>query len=226
MKSVAFIPIKLNNERLPGKNLMRLEDGTPLIHLIQKKLIKLKINSLIDEIYIYCSDENIKEYLLPNVKFLKRPKWLDANETLGKDIYNSFVNEVYADIYVLAHATSPFVKYSNLVAAIEAVSKFGYDSSFSAYKINGFLWHRNKPVNFNLRNPIRTQDLPSYDLEISTPYVFNRRVISLYKSRTGINPYILYCNQMESIDIDTLEDFNYANYVYSNYRLIREDFDL
>ena len=28
MKTVAFVPIKLNNERLPGKNLKKFSDGT------------------------------------------------------------------------------------------------------------------------------------------------------------------------------------------------------
>ena len=36
MKTVAMIPIKLNNERVPGKNLKQFSDGTPLIKLIQK----------------------------------------------------------------------------------------------------------------------------------------------------------------------------------------------
>ena len=31
MKVVAFVPVKLNNERLPGKNTKVFEDGTPLI---------------------------------------------------------------------------------------------------------------------------------------------------------------------------------------------------
>ena len=36
MKVVVMIPIKLNNERVPGKNLKCFSDGTPLINFIQK----------------------------------------------------------------------------------------------------------------------------------------------------------------------------------------------
>lgn len=31
MKIVSFTPVKLNNERVPGKNTKRFKDGTPLI---------------------------------------------------------------------------------------------------------------------------------------------------------------------------------------------------
>lgn len=30
LKTIAFVPLKLNNERLPGKNTKSLSDGTPL----------------------------------------------------------------------------------------------------------------------------------------------------------------------------------------------------
>ena len=36
MKVVAMIPIKLNNERVPGKNIKKFSDGTPLMSLIQR----------------------------------------------------------------------------------------------------------------------------------------------------------------------------------------------
>lgn len=53
MKIVAVIPIKLNNERVPVKNIKCFSDGTPLICCIQSTLMKSK---LIDEIYVYCSN--------------------------------------------------------------------------------------------------------------------------------------------------------------------------
>ena len=51
MKIVSIIPIKLNNERLPGKN-TKLLDGIPLVHYIQKTLL---LEPRIDERYIFLS---------------------------------------------------------------------------------------------------------------------------------------------------------------------------
>ena len=40
MKIVAFVPVKLNNERLPGKNTKPFTNGDPLISYMNKKEIK------------------------------------------------------------------------------------------------------------------------------------------------------------------------------------------
>lgn len=42
-KIVSFIPIKLNNQRLPGKNLMNL-DGKPLCNYIFDTIIRSRCN--------------------------------------------------------------------------------------------------------------------------------------------------------------------------------------
>ena len=68
MKIALFIPIKLNNQRLPGKNTMLL-NGRPLCDYLFKTV------SEIDEItekYVYCSDESIKSYMPEQMTFLKR----------------------------------------------------------------------------------------------------------------------------------------------------------
>ena len=70
MKVVALIPIKLGSVRVPQKNIKPFFDGTPLMHFIQRTCLE---SGLIDEVYIYCSNEDVKEYILPGVKFLKRP---------------------------------------------------------------------------------------------------------------------------------------------------------
>ena len=55
MKVVSFIPIKLNNQRLPGKNTMLLE-GRPTCDYIFETICNV---NTIDEKYVYCSDEAI-----------------------------------------------------------------------------------------------------------------------------------------------------------------------
>ena len=64
MKTVAFIPIKMNNERTPGKNTKRFSDGTPLIYFVQQKVLQLKKEGVINEVYVYCSNPAIQEFLL------------------------------------------------------------------------------------------------------------------------------------------------------------------
>ena len=37
MKTVAFVPIKLNNQRTPGKNIKKFDDGSSLNYSFFKK---------------------------------------------------------------------------------------------------------------------------------------------------------------------------------------------
>ena len=59
MKVVAFVPVKLNNERAPGKNIKQFDDGTALITHFLRTLVNVPE---IDDIYVYCSSEKIKNY--------------------------------------------------------------------------------------------------------------------------------------------------------------------
>lgn len=183
MKTIAFMPIKLNNERTPGKNIKPFSDGTPLVHFVQKKLVDLKNEGVIDEIYCFCSNENIIPYLLNDVIFLKRPESLDQKKTIGTQIYESFVKMIDADIYVLVHATSPFVTTNHLRECIKNVQCKEYDSAFCAKKIQNFLWENDKPLNFELDNPLRTQDMSPIYMELSTPYVFTKEGFIKYHSK-------------------------------------------
>ena len=87
MKKVAMIPIKLNNERIPGKNLKCFSDGIPLINLIQNACLHADV----DKVYVYCSSEGIKEYLVSGVEFLKRPQYLDSDSSNCNDIIRAFL---------------------------------------------------------------------------------------------------------------------------------------
>ena len=107
MKVVAFVPIKLNNERLPGKNTKKFYNGRPLISYILETLQKV---SNIDEIYVYCSSDEIKKYLPISVKYLQRDNYLDLSTTSFNKVLTTFADIVKADIYVLSHATAPFLK--------------------------------------------------------------------------------------------------------------------
>jgi len=212
MKVVAFVPIKLNNERAPGKNIKKFFDGTPLIHFILKSLVQVEN---LDEIYVFCSDESICEYLIDGVKFLKRPKYLDTKEATPQDIINEFIKLVDADIYMVSHATSPFVKVEHFEECINAVKSGKYDSSFTGEKIQKLLWKcNNTPLNFDPKKVPRTQDLEPIFSEVSAAYVFKKETFLKLGRRVGLTPYITEVSGVECVDIDYPEDFKIADAIY------------
>lgn len=206
MKIVAIIPIKLNNERLPGKNTKML-NGKPLLHYVQENLLSEK---RICERYVFCSDETVRQYLLPGVAFLKRSQYLDEPTSNFTQIFTEFMIRVPADIYVYAHATAPYIEDETTKSCLDHVLSGKYDSAFCAVKIQDFLWRDGKPMNFDAEDLPRSQDLEPIYRETSGVYVFRREVFAKYHRRVGLHPYIAEVTYREAIDINTPEDFELA----------------
>lgn len=200
------MPIKLNNERCPGKNI-RLLGGKPLL---QHELDSLKETGLCYSINVYCSDENVVSYIPKGVNFIKRPQYLDLPTSNFTQIFENFMIEVDADIYVYAHATAPFITVETMKQCINAVKSGAYDSAFCAIKLQDYLWKDGEPLNFDATNVPRTQDLAPIYQETSGVYVFTKDVFKKYKRRIGVNPFIKEVSFKEAVDIDNPEDFDLA----------------
>ncbi len=206
MKIIAIMPIKLNNERLPGKN-TKLLGGKPLI---QYQLEALSKSKEFDSINVYCSDEKIKEFLTENTTFIKRPKELDLPTSNFNQIFDSFIETVDADIYVYAHATAPFVSVETIKECVAAVKSGEYDSAFCAIKIQDYLWKDGKPLNFDSTNLPRSQDLPPIYRETSGIYVIPKDMYRRLHTRIGKKPFIKELSFKEAVDINNPEDFQLA----------------
>lgn len=217
MKVVAFVPIRLNSKRVAGKNLKEL-GGKPLLRYILDTLTQVKS---IDEVYVYSSSDEILPYLPEGVKWLKRPESLDQDTTLGKDIYNAFINEIDADIYVLAHTTSPFIKASTIEDAVGKVKSGEYDSAFSAEKIQTFAWYENNPLNYSLDNIPRTQTIEPVYIETSAFFIFNKNIWTDHHQRIGFKPYKAIIDKIEGVDIDWPEDFEFADKIMETFNVKR-----
>lgn len=212
MKIVAFVPIKLNNERLPGKNIKSFTNGSPLITYILETLLRVEE---ISDVYVYCSSEEICQYLPHGVKFLKRDTYLDLSTTSFNEVLTSFAEKVEADIYVLTHATAPFISCKSFQEGLKAVMSGGYDSALSVAKLQEFLWKDGSPYNYDPTRIPRTQDLPIIYTETCGMYIYKRELICIEKRRIGNRPYLVEVSKIEAIDINNEEDFILADSVFN-----------
>ena len=215
MKVVAFVPIRLNSQRVEGKNL-RLLGGEPLLCHILRTLLEVEA---IDEVYVYCSDPAVRPYLPDGVRFLRRSEELDRDTTLGREIYDSFTARVGADLYILAHATSPFIRAATLADALGKVRSGEYDSAFSAEKIQTFAWFEGRPLNYALDNIPRTQTIEPVYIETSAFFIFSRELWCGRGRRIGDRPYMAVVDRIEGLDIDYPEDFAMAEIIAASRNL-------
>ena len=212
MRVVAVVPIKLNSVRLPEKNIKSFSNGRPLCHYILTTLIEI---DGIDEVYVYCSNEEIKKYIPNEVRFLKRSSELDQDTTKMNEVLKKFAEEVNADIYVMTHTTAPFVKKESIEKGLKSIIENGYDSAFAVKRLQDFLWKNGEPFNYDLDNIPRTQDLEPIYEETSGFYIFEKNVLTDYNRRIGQKPYMVEVSEIEGIDIDEAEDFMIADAVFN-----------
>lgn len=213
MKTIAIVPMKLNNRRLPQKNTKSFTNGHPLCWYI---LTTLKQVPGIDEVYVYCSNPDIQEFMPEGVHYLKRSTSLDQDTTSMNEVLQCFAADVPADVYVMTHTTAPFISAESIGKGLQAVLGGEYDSSFAAKKLQDFLWKDGVPFNYELDNIPRTQDLPPLFEETSGFYIYRREVMTQLNRRIGNKPYIVEVGEIESIDIDEPEDFAIADAVFNH----------
>lgn len=217
MKTVAFVPIKLNSERLPLKNVRPFTNGQPLISYILKTLLTVEE---IDDIYVYCSSEEIQDYLPEGVKFLKRDPYYDLSSTKFNEVLSSFAQLIEADTYILTHATAPFMSGKSISTGVQKVNSGEYDSAFSVCELQEFLWKDNEPFNYKLNNIPRTQDLEMLYTETCGLYVYKKELILERGRRIGENPFLIPISKIEACDINNEDDFYLADAIF-NYKMMQ-----
>ena len=216
MKVVAVVPIKLNSTRLPQKNIKKFTNGKELCWYVLSTLMEV---SGIDDVYVYCSSADIKQYIPDKVSYLCRNESLDTDTASINEVLYSFAHDVDADIYCMAHTTAPFISAKSIQSGLDAVISGKFDSAFSCKKLQDFLWKDGSPLNYELNNIPRTQDLPVLYQETSSFYIYRKDIILDKRRRIGERPYIVEVGEIEGIDIDEQEDFIIADALY-NYKFL------
>lgn len=141
MKVTAVVPMKLNNRRLPQKNTKCFKNGKPLCWYILSTL--LKINE-IEEVYVYCSNPDIKKYIPEGVNYLKRSEDLDQDSTKMNEVLQAFAREIPSDIYVMTHTTAPFIKSSSIKKRLRGCFVRRFRFVICGKEASGFFMERRK----------------------------------------------------------------------------------
>ncbi len=212
-KITALVPMKGHSERVPNKNI-RLLAGKPAFHWILESLMKSKY---INEIVINTDSEEIAKSALDNfnVTVLKRPDYLLGDMVSIQPLIEYDISQTDGEYYLQTHSTNPLVKPETIDRAIEAFFlQKEHDALFSVTPLKTrFYWPDGTGVNHNPRHLIRTQDLEPIYEENSCLYVFSRETNKKTKNRLGANPMMFPMDRLESVDIDDIEDFYWAEYL-------------
>ena len=216
MKTIAIIPARGGSKRLPNKNILLL-DGIPLIaHSI---MYAQKNINIIDAIFVSTDDEKIKEIALQfGAKVIDRPVELagDSEPTVSALKHClEVINDKEIENVILLQPTNPLRPENLFQQAFEAYQKNNYDSLFTItenhQKLGKIVSNKFQPFNYEIGQ--RSQDL--------VPLYFENGLLYISKVKAILNdeiitknafPYVVN-NSFANVDIDTQEDFDYAEYL-------------
>lgn len=208
MKVYAFVPAKGTSERVHNKNI-RFLDGERLFIRALKKLLQCQE---IDEVFLDTESEEMYKMVdyLP-IKFMKRSPELANNKTDGhKMLLNEIQSFSDADIYVQLLCTSPFIEPETIDNAIRVLKNSEkYDSAILMKKDKFYFWENGQPVYDKAHIP-NSKDLPETLIESMGLYIIKKEAALAYKRRYGENPCMIYGKLKELIDVNTDEDFEFA----------------
>jgi len=219
MKVVGMIPYwmeyQAKNENANNRNAMKLGGHHPLNYSINS----LNLTKAVDQVVVYCSDVNVLEFIDEDlgVELLPRPKYLDADNIAIEDIIDEFLKISDADIVVMLHPNSPFLRSLTIEDCLGQVMSGVNDSAFTAYEFKKLTWYEGSPLNYSIEHPTpQLKDLSPVTFEQSSLYVFTRKSYLENRKRVGLNPYIKIINHFEGHEINVKEDFQIAELIVNS----------
>jgi CMP-N-acetylneuraminic acid synthetase len=212
---VSLVPMRHHSQRIPGKNYRPLA-GKPLYqHIIETLLMCPEI----DQVVVDTDSEPIIDQLeahFPQVRVLKRPEKLRADEIPMNEVLAYDTSQVEADFYLQTHSTNPLLNSGTISKAIDAflVNYPAYDSLFSVTRLHTRLWDQlGRAINHNPGILLQTQDLPPVYEENSCMYIFTREILLARRNRLGERPMMFEINSVEAWDIDEELDFQITDFL-------------
>lgn len=210
--------MKANSQRVKGKNFRPLH-GRPLFRWILDSLLEV---AEIDQVIINTDARHIlaENGLVDSDRVLIRDRRanlcgddVSMNLILGDDIAN-----VPAATYLMTHTTNPMLTSATIGAALAqyqtAAASGAADSLFTVNNIQTRFYRADaSPVNHDPDNLIPTQDLEPWYEENSNLYIFTKDSFTATDARIGRKPMMYPTPKMESVDIDTPEDWALADCV-------------
>jgi len=224
MRVVAFIHAKGSSERVPCKN-MRVLGSKPLFaHAIKTALGSEYINDVI----IDSEDDEILELgerygATPR----KRPIELANNQTDGNQLAH-YAASLYSDYDYLVQILppAPFIKSESVDDAIKMIDTTGCNSVVGVREEAFYEWKDGKPVYMEEDGHIpNSVDLQKTTYETTGLYIIRISNLLKTKIRTDPNsckPY--YLSKLESIDINTEEDMEFARQLWKTLRKDRKSY--
>ena len=213
-KITAVIPVRKGSTRCKNKNIRKFGDT----NLLKLKIETLKKVNGIDKILV-SSNCDIMLGIAKDcgVDIHKRDEQYCTNDNPG-DFFCNLANTIDTNILMHVPVTTPLIsvdQYNKILAKWNEI-KLNHDSLNATTKIKEFIWHNNKAINYDRKNPPPSQELPDFNYLNFGCNIISKNVVSKLNNIVGKIPFLFEIDKISGLDIDENSDFLIAELLYKN----------
>jgi len=214
-RNVALLPMKVNSSRVKGKN-FRMFRSKPLFSWVLETLLS------VDDIDLVVINTDARELLASHgcidtdrILIRDRKPSLRGDTVSMNLIIADDVSSVDSDTYIMTHTTNPLLSSKTIASALAYYSNSlinrSCDSLFTVDRVQTRFYRADcSPVNHDPSVLVPTQELEPWYEENSNLYIFSKSSFQSTNARIGLNPVMYETPPLESLDIDTPSDWDFA----------------
>lgn len=218
MKIKALVAVRSGSVRVENKNIRSFAGSS----LLEIKLKQLKRIPNLDGIIVNSNDEQmLKIAAMMGTETVRREEYYASNEVSMSDVYKNMAEHSDTDVIAYINVTNPLLKDETIIQAIELYKKMiaegVFDSLNTGHLIKEFMFKDNLPINYDLQNQPRSQDLPDIVALNFAINIISREKMIERKNVVGYRPNLYIIDEIEATDIDNQIDFEFAEFVYQKH---------
>ena len=221
MKPICIIPARKGSKRIKNKNI-KLFVGKPLISYVIKIAKKSKLFSRI----IVSTDSkkiaNIAKNNGAETPFIRSKKlsndFIGTNEVLLDCIRK--INSVNVKYHFCIYPTAPLINCADLIKSFRLFKKKKFDllvamSNYNASPFVACKEIKNHRVKFYWpKFAIKKKDMPNLIHDTGTFYIHRTKALLTSKNKMPKKTTHYLLHRLKSVDINTMEDFKFAEFLY------------
>ena len=226
---LAIIPARGSSKELPRKNIKTLVDKPLICHTIDE----VKKSGFVDRVLVSTDNESIARIAIEcgaECPFL-RPDHLATDDSLVNDTYIYMLDKLSIEYdinvteFIVLQPTSPLRTVTDIDGAIKLFKEKNADSVISyTEEIHPISWHKflDKDLHFIDifdQKMANRQELRKSYYPNGAIYIFKKEIIFQGKWYTD-KSFAYLMPRSRSVDIDSIDDFMYAEYLLSSKKYV------
>ena len=215
MKDIlAIVPIRAGSQRVKNKNVRPFADTT-LLEIKLKTLLQVERIDIVVDTNCPKAMEIAKKF---NIRIHKRESFYASSECTNSEFFHHIAINTPKEYKYLMYVpvTSPMVKVETINRVIDEYfsNPFECDSVNTTTLIKHHMWLDRKPLNYKVSESPNSQNLPDIHSLNYAVNILPRKIMIERKNVVGYSPKFIVLDQYESVDIDTMYDFQVSEFLY------------